>query len=209
MKHCADIVRALDDNLLTRGMSLSNVAASFPLKQTELALPNKLARVLWVLVQQTVYRFSPKPLHGWRRFLLRCFGAQIGAGAHPYPRARIWAPWNLTLGAHSCLADDVDCYCVAPIRLGDCATVSQYSYLCAASHDYREAGLPLTMAPIEIEAHAWVAADVFVGPGVRIAEGAVVGVRSLVLHDVPAWTVVAGHPAKPIGVRPRHAILQR
>jgi putative colanic acid biosynthesis acetyltransferase WcaF len=97
------------------------------------------------------------------------------------------------MGPESCLADDVDCYCVAPIRLGAHATVSQYSYLCSASHDYR-ADMGLVIAPIVIEAEAWVAADVFVGPGVTIGMGAVVGARSTVMGDVEPWSVVAGSP---------------
>ena len=105
--------------------------------------------------------------------------------------------------AHSCLADDVDCYCVASIRLGAHATVSQYSYLCAASHDHRDPSMPLIVAPIVIESYAWVAADVFIGPGVMVGEGAVVGARSTVIHDVAPWTVVAGSPATQRGVRPK------
>jgi putative colanic acid biosynthesis acetyltransferase WcaF len=151
----------------------------------------------------TLYRLSPTVLHGWRRMLLRCFGGRIGAGAHPYPRAKIWAPWNLTMETGSCLANDVDCYCVAPIRVGAHATVSQYSYLCSASHDPRDPAMPLIIAPIVIESYAWVAADVFVGPGVTVGEGAVVGARSTVIQDVAPWTVVAGAPAILRGVRPR------
>jgi putative colanic acid biosynthesis acetyltransferase WcaF len=103
----------------------------------------------------------------------------------------------------SCLANDVDCYCVAPIRVGAHATVSQYSYLCSASHDPRDPAMPLIIAPIVIESYAWVAADVFVGPGVTVGEGAVVGARSTVIQDVAPWTVVAGAPAILRGVRPR------
>jgi putative colanic acid biosynthesis acetyltransferase WcaF len=140
-------------------------------------------------------------LHGWRCFLLRCFGAKVDGGAHPYPKARVWAPWNLSMGPHSCLADEVDCYCVAPIRLGAHATVSQYSYLCSASHDYRDVAMPLVIAPIVIEAEAWIAADVFVGPGVKVGTGAVIGARSTVMHDVEPWAVVAGSPAVRRGAR--------
>ncbi len=163
---------------------------------------NRLSRLAWRLVQATLYRYSPVAFHRWRCFLLRCFGAQIEGLAYPYPGARIWAPWNLTLGRHSCLADAVDCYCVAPIRLGRHATVSQYSYLCSASHDFRAPNMPVVSACIEIEAEAWVAADVFIGPGVRIGEGAVVGARSSVFSDVSAWTVVGGSPTKVLGTRP-------
>src|SRR5487761_2751533 len=156
---------------------------SFELSGAHVGLCNRIRRALWGSAWLILYRPSPRPLHGWRRFLLRAFGARIERGAHPYPSSKIWAPWNLTMHEHSCLADHVDCYSVAPISLGAHATVSQYSYLCSASHDYRDPAMPL------------VAADVFVGPGVRIGEGEVVGARSTVTRDVAPWTVVAGSPA--------------
>lgn len=149
-----------------------------------------------------LYRPSPKPLHAWRRFLLRLFGAHIEAGAHPCPAARIWAPWNLTMRVHSCIADYVDCYCVAPITIGAHATVSQYSYLCSASHDFRQIEMPLVIAPIVIGDEAWVAADAFIGPGVTIGVGAIVAARTTVVKDVEAWQVVAGNPAARVGDRP-------
>ena len=106
------------------------------------------------------------------------------------------------MGDHSCLADDVDCYCVAQVTLGRHATVSQYSYLCSASHDYLQVPMPTNAAPIEIEDEAWVAADVFVGPGVTVGRGAIVGARSTVISDVTAWHVVAGSPPRQVGLRP-------
>ncbi len=75
-------------------------------------------------------------------------------------------------------------------------TISQYSYLCAATHDYEDPRMALTAAPIKIGADAWVCACVFVGPGVTIGEGTVVGARSSVFSDVEAWAVVAGTPAR-------------
>jgi putative colanic acid biosynthesis acetyltransferase WcaF len=160
-----------------------------------------LLRLIWNIVRGTLYRYSPTVCHRWRCLLLRCFGAKVDKTAYPYPRARVWAPWNLIMGPYSCLADDVDCYCVAPIRLGERATVSQYSYLCSASHDYRDVAMPLVIAPIVIEAEVWIAADVFVGPGVRVGAGAVVGARSTVMHDVEPWAVVAGSPPVRRGAR--------
>lgn len=162
---------------------------------------HRAMRVLWGLVWLIAYRPSPRLLHGWRRFLLRLFGAKIGKGAHPYPSAKIWAPWNLEMGDHSCLASDVDCYSVDRIVLGARATVSQYSYLCTAGHDYRGPGMPLTTAPITIGEGAWIAADVFVGPGVTVGEGAVIGARSSLFRDIDPWTVAVGNPARPIKKR--------
>ncbi|MFO0852020.1 MAG: putative colanic acid biosynthesis acetyltransferase [Gemmataceae bacterium] len=164
--------------------------------RNRLGLRNKLARVLWGGVWLFLFRPSPRPLHGWRRFLLRCFGARVGTGAHPYPSAKVWAPWNLTMGAHSCLADGVECYSVAAITLGPSALVSQRAFLCGATHDYTDPAFPLVPKPITIGAGAWVAAEAFVGPGVTVGDGSVVGARAVVTKDVEAWAVVAGNPAR-------------
>jgi putative colanic acid biosynthesis acetyltransferase WcaF len=174
------------------------VARSFPYTAVHITFKNRVARAVWGIVSNTLYRFSPTVMHGWRRFLLRCFGATVASGAHPYPRAKIWAPWNLTMDENSCLANEVDCYCVAPIRIGAHSTVSQYSYLCSASHDHHDPAMPMIVAPIVIESRAWVAADVFVGPGVKIGESSVVGARSTVLFDVEPRSVVSVAPAKRI-----------
>jgi putative colanic acid biosynthesis acetyltransferase WcaF len=162
---------------------------------------NQLGRALWGVVQATLFRLSPRPLHGWRRMLLRLFGARLGPGARVYPRARIWAPWNLTMAAGSTIGDDVEVYCVAPIAIGAGTTVSQFSNLCAATHDFEDPAFALVPRAIRIGSNCWIAADVFVGPGVTIGDGAVVGARSGVFGDLPPWVVAAGTPARPI--RPR------
>ena len=164
---------------------------------------NKMARMAWGVVWLLLYRPSPKPLHGWRRFLLRLFGARVGRSAVVHPSARIWAPWNLEIGEFGCLSPGVDCYSVDRIRIGRLATVSQYSFLCTAGHDIDSENMALTTAPITIEDHAWVAADAFVGPGVVVGEGAVVGARASVFKSVPPWTVVVGNPARAIRSRSR------
>ncbi|HUP04562.1 MAG TPA: hypothetical protein VMU19_11270 [Bryobacteraceae bacterium] len=164
--------------------------------RNRLPASNRLLRVAWGFACAVLYRPSPRPLHGWRRFLLRAFGASVASTAHPYPSCRVFAPWNLEMGEHSCLADDVDCYCVAPIRLGAHATVSQYAHLCAATHDYEDPEFPLVPKPITLGGSVWIAAGAFVGPGVTVGEGAVVGARAVVTRDVPPYAVVAGNPAR-------------
>ena len=162
---------------------------------------NKMGRTIWNMVWLLLYRPSPRFLHGWRRFLLRQFGAIVGKNVHPYPTARIWAPWNLEMGDHSCLGDHIDCYCVDKIRIGSNSTISQYSYLCTASHDYTDPAMPLITASIVIGEGVWIAADVFVGPGVEVGDGAVIGARSSVFRNIEPWTVVAGNPARVIKKR--------
>ncbi|RMH26364.1 MAG: putative colanic acid biosynthesis acetyltransferase [Planctomycetota bacterium] len=171
-------------------------------------LGNRVARVAWGLVQGSLFRWSPRIAHRWRNLLLRAFGADVHPTARVYPRARIWGPWNLTMGPYATIADDVDCYCVAKVTLGERAIVSQYSYLCGATHDFERPSRPLTPKPITIGAGAWVAADVFVAPGVTIGQDTVVGARSSVFSDLPARSVCFGTPARVIRervIRDEHA----
>lgn len=162
------------------------------------SIGNRLARVPWGLTYILFFRPSPKPFHWWRRFLLRRFGAKLGKDTKVHPSAKIWAPWNLTMKDHSTIAPQVDCYCVAPVSIGSHTTVSQYSYLCAASHDFEHPNMLLFSKPIEIGDQCWICADVFIGPGVTVSEGTVVGARSSVFNDLPRWKVCVGNPAKPI-----------
>ena len=165
------------------------------------SLRSKIYRVLWKAVWLFLFRPTPRSFHGWRCLLLRAFGAKLGEAVHPYPSARIWAPWNLEIGDYGCLSEDVDCYCVDKIRIGPHATVSQYCFLCTASHDYKDPAMPLVTAPIMIGERAWIAADVFVAPGVTIGDGAVVTARSSVFSDIESWTVAAGNPATSVKKR--------
>ena len=172
------------------------------MQNSTISARNKLGRALWSVVWLLLYRPTPVPLHAWRRWLLVLFGAKVGKPAYLYPSSRVWAPWNLEMGDHSALAPNVDCYCVARVKIGSFTTVSQYSYICAASHDYndpcilRQPQMPLLSAPVVLGDHVWVAADVFIGPGVTIGEGTVVLARSSVFRDLPAWGVASGSPAK-------------
>jgi len=164
-------------------------------------LANRARRSVWGVACALLFRPSPRPMHAWRAFLLRAFGAKIGRGVHVYPKARVWAPWNLEIGDESGVADDAILYSMAPIVLGRRVVVSQGAHLCAGTHDYEDPGFPLVAQPIRVGDRAWVAAEAFVHPGVTIGEGAVIGARSVVTKDMPAWTVCAGHPCKPIKPR--------
>jgi putative colanic acid biosynthesis acetyltransferase WcaF len=165
------------------------------------SLRNRLGRVVWGVAYLLLFRFTPAPLHGWRAWLLRRFGARVGRGVHVYPAARIWAPWNLTLDDECGVANGAILYSQGKIHIGKRAVVSQGVNLCAGTHDYTRPGFPLLTRPIVIGDHAWVAAEAFVHPGVTIGEGCVVGARAVVTRDMPPWMVCAGHPCVP--VKPR------
>lgn len=167
-----------------------------------LTLGNKLRRLLWNTCCLILFRPFAGPLFWrWRNFVLRMFGAKVGKGCRISNSAKIWAPWNLELGTYVCLAPHSEIYCADKICIGDKVTISQGAYLCGASHDINYINKPLITAPIKINSFAWVCADAFVGMGMTIGEGAVVGARAAVFKDVEPWTVVGGNPAKVIKKR--------
>lgn len=148
------------------------------------------------------FRYSFRPFHRWRAFLLALFGAKLGRGVHIYPKARVWAPWNLVVGDYVGVADGVNIYNMDTITIGDYCVVSQGVHLCGGSHDYNSASFQLFAKPIMLGKNSWICADAFVGLGVSVAEGVVVGARSVVTKTIDdPWTVYAGHPAVKIKSR--------
>jgi putative colanic acid biosynthesis acetyltransferase WcaF len=165
--------------------------------KNQLSRKNQLARLLWSVVWLIFARPLPRSVcSAWKRFLLRCFGTKIHKTAIVYSSAKIYMPWNLEMDEYACMASEVDCYNVVRVKIGKHATVSQHAFLCTASHDISKSNMPLITAPIAIEDQVWIAADAFIGMGVTIGEGAVVGARAAVFKDVEPWTVVGGNPAK-------------
>ena len=151
-------------------------------------------RVLWGIFQ-CFFRFSPRILFGWRRFVLRCFGARIGRDVHIYNSAVIYMPWNLEVGDWSGIGERAFTYNLGRVSIGSKATISHGAHLCAGTHDYTKPDLPLLKSPIRIGDFAWVCADAFVGPGVNVGEGAILGARAVAVKDVDPWNIVAGNPA--------------
>lgn len=166
--------------------------------KSELSFGNKLLRLVWGIAWATLFLPSPRVLHSWRAFLLRRFGAQIGRGTRVYNTAKIYYPPHLEIADHVVIGPHVDVYCVAPVKIEQNSMISQYSYLCAATHDYRQSHLPLIPAPISIGKRTWVCARSFIGPGVNVGDDCVVGACAVVVKDVEPGMVVAGNPAKVI-----------
>lgn len=164
-----------------------------------------LARAAWEVLRAPLFRFTPRPMWAWRRWILRLFGANIGRDVRIYPSVRIAIPWKLTIGDECAVGDGAILYALGSIRIGRRATISQYAHLCAGSHDYRQVDLPLLKSQIDIGAGAWICADAFIGPDVNVGENAIVGARAVVVKNVPPYCIVAGNPARRIAYRPQPA----
>ena len=163
---------------------------------SDFTLSNKMGRIIWNICYWILFRpLGLNIFNGWRNFLLKVFGAKIGKGAIVHASVKIWAPWNLKINRYSCIGGHVDCYNQGMITIGENTTISQKTYLCASSHDISSSQNELILRPIIIHDQVWIAADAFIGPGVTIGQGAVVGARSAVFKNIEPWTIVGGNPA--------------
>lgn len=154
-----------------------------------------------MLCWSALARWTPATFNAWRVFLLRLFGAEIGCGADVASSARIWLPRHLRLGECSTLGPDVDCYNMDIVEIGSGTVISQRAVLCGGTHDITDVAFPLITRRIKIGCRAWIAAEAFVGPGVAVGDGAVLGARGCAFSPLDAWTIYAGNPARAIGPR--------
>lgn len=162
--------------------------ASFPLS-------NRLFRFGWAMAWLLLARWTPPPLHRWRRLVLRLFGARLAANARVHASARIWYPPHLSLGEHTLIGPRVQLYNQGRITIGARTVVSQGAHLCASSHDIGDPRFQLIVRPIVVGDGCWIAAEAFVGPGVAVGDGAVLGARAALFEDARAMAVYRGNPA--------------
>jgi acetyltransferase-like isoleucine patch superfamily enzyme len=145
-------------------------------------------------------------------------------GSHVYSGSMfdVGAHGNVTIGECSML-NGVYIVCDSRVVIGSYATISwnvvfMDTYRMPFSPEARRklleqrfrerASQPrgdVSSRPVILGENVWIGFDVCVLPGVTIGEGSVVGARSVVSEDVPAFTVVAGNPARPIRTLQRPA----
>lgn len=163
----------------------------------------KVGRLLWAMVQATLFRGSFHTWYRWRNALLRRFGATIHPTCAIRRTVKIECPWNLTMGANSSIGDSAIIYCLGPVTMGERVTISQYAHVCAGTHDYSRPDLPLIRPPITIEDDVWIATEAFVGPNVTVGAGAILGARGCAFKKLKPWTIYGGNPAQAMKMRPQ------
>lgn len=157
---------------------------------------NKLRRFIWKLSWFLLCSWTPNPLHAWRCFVLRIFGAKIGKTNFIYPNCKIWAPWLLETEDVVTIGPGVEIYNPGGLFLGHHSILSQDAFICGATHDYNTIDFTYVKKIIVIEAYAWICAKAIVLPGVHCSEGSVLGAGSLTSRNLEPWTVYAGNPAR-------------
>jgi putative colanic acid biosynthesis acetyltransferase WcaF len=165
------------------------------------SLRNRMVRVLWNVSWLLLARWTPPPFHRWRASVLRLFGATVGREARVYSSAHIWLPANFIIGERSVIGPRARVYNQGQISIGNRVTVSQDASLCASSHDVSDPHFQLVLQPITIGDDAWIAAEAFVGPGVTVGEGAILGARGVTARNLTSWSIYVGNPARHIKSR--------
>jgi putative colanic acid biosynthesis acetyltransferase WcaF len=165
------------------------------------SLQNRLERLAWRTVWMALARWTPGIFNPWRLLLLRLFGANIAKGAAIAGTARVWLPRHLTLKRYCTVGPHVDCYNMGSLVVGEYTIISQNAVLCGGTHDIHDEAFQLVARPIVIGDRAWIAAHAFVGPGVTVGDGAVLGARACAFKDLQPWTVYLGNPAVAIKAR--------
>ena len=154
----------------------------------------KLIVQLWRLTHVLLFKTSPQFLYGWRRFLLRLFGAKIGKKVIIRPNVEITYPWKVSIGDYSWIGDNVSLYSLGEISIGQNTVISQKCYLCTGTHDYSKRDFPISSKKVEIGNSVWLATDVYVAPGITIHDNVVVGARSSVFKNLNKGKLYYGNP---------------
>ncbi|MBE9029811.1 colanic acid biosynthesis acetyltransferase WcaF [filamentous cyanobacterium LEGE 11480] len=158
-------------------------------------------QLLWYFLGAPLVRSYWLPVSGLKVLLLRMFGATIGTGVRIKPGVRVKFPWRLTVGDHVWIGEDAWFDNLAPITIGDHVCISQAVYLCTGNHDWTSQYFDLKIAPITIEAGAWVAARSVIGPGVTVGQGAILALGSTTGRSLLPMLIYAGSPATAIKSR--------
>lgn len=158
----------------------------------------KVKMAVWWFVEALVFRNTTHHMNKFRCLILRMFGARVGRNTFIHSKAKIWFPWNLEIGDNAGIGFDAIIYNLDKIVIENYATVAQKCHLVTGSHDYKSPSFPLVTKPIHIMPGAFLGTETYVGPGVVIGEMAVIAARSVVIKNVPSYTVAGGHPCVPI-----------
>jgi len=124
------------------------------------------------------------------RLFLRCKTVPIEVGAG--------RGGSLVLGKRVFINTGATVVANHSIVLGDDCLIGDFVAIFDTDHHQLEPSRPTRVAPVRLGANVWVGRSVTILPGVTIGDHAVIAAGSIVTDDVPARTLMAGIPARPI-----------
>jgi putative colanic acid biosynthesis acetyltransferase WcaF len=155
---------------------------------------NVWVRFAWFLFQGTLFS-SWIPGSGWRRILLKLFGARIGKNVVIKPRMIVKYPWNISIGENSWIGEKVWLDSLGKIAIGPNCCISQGALLLCGNHDYKAPGFDLMVGDIALAEGVWIGARCVITAGVNCASHSVLSAGSIASKNLEAYSIYAGNPA--------------
>ncbi|HTU31217.1 MAG TPA: acyltransferase [Solirubrobacteraceae bacterium] len=138
----------------------------------------------------------------------RVVGIEIGEGSGVSMRTFMWSygPRQVrrsgaSIGRNTRISQGCTIDLRSGLAIGNNVSVSPEVMILAGSHDVHAPRFNDIAGFVTIEDHVWIGARAIVLPGITLGRGAVVAAGSVVTKNVAPMTIVAGVPAKPVGVR--------
>lgn len=156
---------------------------------------NAFKRLLWFYVNAVIFKTSLIPVSAVKTTLLRLFGASIAKGVVIKPCVNIKYPWNLTIGQHTWIGENVWIDSLVPITVGANVCLSQGAILLTGSHNYKKKTFDLITGPIILADGVWIGAGAIVNQGITIASHAVLTAGSVATKNLDAYSIYQGNPA--------------
>ena len=145
-------------------------------------------------------------LDGIRNFLFGFCFRHIGKEVHILYGARIYHPWNFSIGDGSGVGACSSVFCAAPVTIGEDVLMGREVIIQTQDHVFAAKDVLIrnqgkVASPVTIGNDVYIGSRAMILGGVSIGNGAVVAGGAVVTKDVPEYSVVAGVPAKVIGKR--------
>lgn len=152
-------------------------------------------KLMWYYVNLIFFKSGLFPINALKIFLLKLFGAKIGKHVIIKPIVNIKYPWNLTLGNHIWIGEDVWIDNLVAVHIGNHVCISQGALLISGNHDFNKRSFDLMALPILIDDGVWVCAKAIVHGGSHLCTNAVLLSGSSIKGVLEENSVNLGNPA--------------
>lgn len=140
-------------------------------------------------------------------YLRRCLlPSKIDATSKIWDRVHIDSPRNFSVGCNSSINRGGVINCGGGVTIGSNVLVGPNVTIYSQNHQYSLSSTLIRCQgyqrkAVVIEDDVWIAANVTILPGVRVAQGCVIAAGAIVANNTERYGVYAGVPAKKIGIR--------
>jgi putative colanic acid biosynthesis acetyltransferase WcaF len=160
-----------------------------------------IKRIVWFVLNALFIKNSFIPIYGFKRTLLRSFGASIGKGVVIKNGVNIKYPWFLEVGDFSWIGENVWIDNLGKVQIGAHVCISQGAFLLCGNHRFDRSTFDLEVRPIVLEDCVWIGAKAVVCPGVICGSHSVLAVGSVATKSLDSYGIYQGNPCNKIKKR--------